>query len=922
MTEDRDLLYAIFTQHLGFSSPRAVMRLGHEWARRRGQGVTFRQVLREHEVLGEEQARLVDALVLEALRQTGDDAQKAMDSLSPRLKHSLTGFSNTLHPPSNPRAGLDTDGSTGETELTDSLESETRISSEVPGRYSFDTGARGREEELGRGGVGRVLVARDHFLGREIAVKELLREYTGDMATDTLQSSTLEARFLREARLTGQLEHPAVVPVYELGRRTDGTLYYTMQRVRGRTLADALADAGSLEARLAYVPDVLTVCRAIASAHHQGIIHRDLKPQNIMLGAFGATFCMDWGLARVLGRKNVPLRTLEVAPDITAANEVGAVGTPAYMSPEQAMGDLDEVDERSDVWGLGAILFELITGKAPYTGVSPWDVLANVRSEPAPRVLEVEPACPPELAAICQKALQRNRGKRYASAKVMADDLAAWLEDGKVSVYQYGFREVALRLARHNKAAAAATAAVVVALLVVFGVTALRVREERNEARDFARFAIDEVASKLEDTPGSGELLGQLFSGSLELYRQGVDPARAPREEVLRVARAYLRVGTLFWRQGRLDDAARALEQARDQAEHLATRFPDDAEVLATDLRVQVVAVDVQRDLKGDLQAVPRFEALVPLADRLALLAPSNPETLEVAATVPQRLGTALNNAGRFAAALPWFERATTMWERRLALSPRDVGAMEDLALSYSARGLVLASLDRVDEARPLAQRAVTTAELAFAASQSLMARSTRGAVRLDLARLDLQVGHLDDCAREARQVAEDYDARLVADGRDVEALWLGTEARLLADEPAAAWGLAQRLATVPNNEGLVALAAWAAGHDDLAARYAARATESFQTEAHFVQAALAAQAGDRVTAGRALWQVGNEDSDLYLLAPLVVSRRASSLPGPAGELLRHWALAMMERPHAIPELRAIVHGLAGELSPRDGGAP
>ena len=211
------------------------------------------------------------------------------------------------------------------------------------------------------------------------------------------------ARFLREARVQGQLEHPAIVPVYELGRRRDGTLYYTMPRIRGRTLAQALHDSPSLEARLELVADLLAASRAVAAAHHRKVVHRDLKPQNVMLGLQGETYVLDWGLARVMGRAHPERNTVELAPALTGGLQ-GPVGTPSYMSPEQALGDRDELDERADVWGLGAMLFEMLTGRAPFLGASPWEVVADVRTKSPPRVLSLEPLAPPELVAICEQA--------------------------------------------------------------------------------------------------------------------------------------------------------------------------------------------------------------------------------------------------------------------------------------------------------------------------------------------------------------------------------------------------------------------------------------------------------------------------------------------------------------------------------------
>ena len=186
------------------------------------------------------------------------------------------------------------------------------LTPECAGRYDFAGGSR-EAAEIGRGGLGRVLLVEDRHLGREVAVKELLGggdiSSVGSAPTSGSVAPSV-VRFLREARVTGQLEHPNIVPVYELGVRADGTLYYTMRLVRGRTLAEALHDCSTLGERLKLLSHFADVCHAVAFAHSRGVIHRDLKPDNVMLGEFGETVVLDWGLARVAGKKDIRERDL------------------------------------------------------------------------------------------------------------------------------------------------------------------------------------------------------------------------------------------------------------------------------------------------------------------------------------------------------------------------------------------------------------------------------------------------------------------------------------------------------------------------------------------------------------------------------------------------------------------------------------
>ncbi len=271
------------------------------------------------------------------------------------------------------------------------------------GRYTLPEGV--TDPELGRGGMGRVLTLVDTHLHREVAVKELLREHTAERSST---GPLLENLFVREARVLALLEHPGVVPVYELGRNPDGTPYYVMQRLRGRSLATALEHCVSLDERLSLLSHFIDVVQTVGYAHSKGVVHRDLKPENVMVSRFGETHVIDWGLA-VVGREPI---------------EGGAMaGTPAYMSPEQADGS--GVDARSDVWALGVMLFELLTGRLPFEGAGPSQLLDAVRTAPIPSVTSLEPAAPPALVAVVEKALTRAPSLRFVDAGVMADALEA-----------------------------------------------------------------------------------------------------------------------------------------------------------------------------------------------------------------------------------------------------------------------------------------------------------------------------------------------------------------------------------------------------------------------------------------------------------------------------------------------------------------
>ncbi len=335
--------------------------------------------------------------------------------------------------------------------------------------------------EIGRGGMGKVVDAWDSDLRRHVAMKVALeREKTGP--GDASERMRRLARFLEEAQITGQLDHPGIVPVHELGLDDDGKLYFTLKLVRGRDLRGIFelvrtgAEGWSQTRALGVL---LRVCEAMAFAHERGVVHRDLKPSNIMVGRHGETYVMDWGLARVLGEEDtrdlrVVENTIDVAlavasdrfdashetpgsPLLTVDGEV--IGTPQYMPPEQAQGDLERIGPPSDVYSLGAILYELLAGKPPYLSgngrASPQAVWRRVIEGPPKPIGMLALKQPAELVAICEKAMARPIEERYADMSELAEDLRAYLEHRVVRAHRTGAFIELRKWIERNKVAAA-----------------------------------------------------------------------------------------------------------------------------------------------------------------------------------------------------------------------------------------------------------------------------------------------------------------------------------------------------------------------------------------------------------------------------------------------------------------------------------
>jgi serine/threonine-protein kinase len=338
------------------------------------------------------------------------------------------------------------------------------------------------------GGIGRVWLARDGSLRRNVALKELLPQHAGQ--------PPLQARFLKEAQVTGQLEHPGIVPIYEVGRRTDEqTPFYTMRFVHGRTLFEAARDfhrrwregtAQVLELRK-LLADFVVVCNTVAYAHSRGVLHRDLKPANIALGEYGEVIVLDWGLARLIDDRDadpiVPAVEADNGADETQEGQV--LGTLPYMSPEQAQGRLDLLGPVSDVYGLGAILYVILTGQPPFIEKDKTVLLQQVVHVEPPRPRSIVPGTPAALEAVCLKALAKRQEDRYGSAKELADEVQLWLADEPVAACREPWTVRAARWARRRRTLVVGTAVFLLCAVVALSVsTALVVREQRQTAKE------------------------------------------------------------------------------------------------------------------------------------------------------------------------------------------------------------------------------------------------------------------------------------------------------------------------------------------------------------------------------------------------------------------------------------------------------
>ncbi|MCA9552982.1 MAG: ankyrin repeat domain-containing protein, partial [Myxococcales bacterium] len=346
-------------------------------------------------------------------------------------------------------------------------------------------------DEIARGGMGAIIGAADLRLGRRLALKVMLEPERAP--------PELVVRFVEEAQIQGQLEHPNICPVYELGLDDGGRPFFAMKRVKGRSLAQLLkAGELSLHRRL----DVfLKVCDAVAFAHARGVIHRDIKPDNVMVGEFGEVLLMDWGIAKVVGQPErdavLPTARGEDGDPLTMIG--GAIGTPHFMSPEQARGDAD-VDARTDVYALGGVLYQILTGQRPVQGKSLPLLLKAVQDNAIvpPRERAPDAGVPRDLEAACMRALAGRRDDRYAQVEDLADDIRAFIEGRALSAVQYTLPE---RIAKwYGRNRTFARMAIFASVVAVIGAGALAFQREqtRVERRAGAERGLQAAEERLQ----------------------------------------------------------------------------------------------------------------------------------------------------------------------------------------------------------------------------------------------------------------------------------------------------------------------------------------------------------------------------------------------------------------------------------------
>lgn len=380
-----------------------------------------------------------------------------------------------------------------------------------------------------QGGLGEVLLAHDRQLDRDVAIKQIRSNYRSN--------TEAQQRFVQEAKVTGRLEHPGVVPVYAMGNWPDGGHYYAMRFIEGDTMKDVIeayhqseteSESGQLQLR-ELLSRFVDVCNTIEYAHSRNVLHRDIKPSNIMVGPYAETLVVDWGLAKLLDESNETSMTEDLANALRAnASQArtktrgdgstptrvgGTIGTPQYMSPEQAAGKIDEMSTKTDVYLLGATLYQILTGKPPHHEDSVSRLLKRIRSGILVPPRQASHSVDPALESICLTAMATQPGERYSSAIAIAEDVNRWMADQRVSVHRESYSKKISRWMRHHRTVTTSMAVASV-LVLIGGVIGSSIR---NDAR-LQRLRADqerqtaELESKTKETQRLTELIASANS--------------------------------------------------------------------------------------------------------------------------------------------------------------------------------------------------------------------------------------------------------------------------------------------------------------------------------------------------------------------------------------------------------------------------
>ncbi|WP_339744422.1 protein kinase [uncultured Rubinisphaera sp.] len=691
---DHNLLIGVIAYNNGFVDQNQLIQAMNQWVLDKSKSLA--EVMQSQSAITVEERELILALAERHLEKFGGDAEKTLQQLS-----SI----------SSVKTHLETIQDSDLQKSLNTLHNQPTHQSGTSGTEENQGGGQGyirfhKIRSHAQGGLGEVFVAEDIELSRHVALKEI--------KGNAKLSPADKVRFLREAEVTGQLEHPGIVPVYGLGSYADGRPFYAMKFIKGDSLQKAISNyhnpetsGRTPEQKLFQLRQLLQrfidVCNAMHYAHSRGVLHRDLKPGNIMVGKYGETLVVDWGLARLQGEASEILSDTEGPQILSGSVETQTLdgtllGTPAYMPPEQAMGTIDQLNATSDVYSLGATLYELLTGQAPFVGKQLTELLKKVRRGNFPKPTEIEKDIPKPLEAICLTAMKLNQADRYQSAAQLAEDLERWLADEPVNVWKESF---SIRLGRWVKrhrtlfTSVATSALVLIAALTVGMLLLNAARNREAAAREMAetnfrmaKEAVDQFYIRVSeevllDQPGLQAVREEMLKEALEYYKRFLE--QRSDDPLLQEDQAL----TMYYQGqilGEIESPEQSLKVLRESEELQKKQLERNANDPLQKYRLSniqnAIASQLTKEQKWK-EAEESFKNATSLRQQLVDEFPENTEYQRKLANTLMNFGLVEMKTGSPEKALESVGKSQTVRESSLKQDAENVLILRDFAMGY-----------------------------------------------------------------------------------------------------------------------------------------------------------------------------------------------------------------------------------------------